>query len=264
MKIMVVPDAQVKPDVPLDHLECAGRFAAAKKPDVIVNIGDFADVPSLSSYDIGKKAFEGRRYKADIQAAHLGMLTFMSPILEEQSRQRKNKERVWKPRLILTLGNHEQRIPKAVESDAKLDGVMSIKDLKYEEFGWEVYPFLQPVIVEGVAFCHYYPSGQLGRPTVSARAILNKMHMSCVAGHQQGRDIAYGKRADGKEITAIIAGSFYQHDEAYLSPMTNKHWRGIYVLHAVEEGSFDEMAVSLEFLQRKYGKSTTGNLETNS
>jgi hypothetical protein len=109
------------------------------------------------------------------------------------------------------------------------------------------------VVIGGVAFCHYYPSGSLGRATGSARAILNKMHMSCFAGHLQGRDIAYGKRADGTEITSIIAGSFYQHNEDYLSPMTNNHWRGLYVLHAVKDGSCDEMAVSLEYLKRKYG-----------
>jgi hypothetical protein len=256
LKILVIPDCQIKPGVPLDHLPAAGRFAAAKKPDVIVNIGDFADMSSLCSYDMGKKQFEGRRYKDDIAIARQAMELFMTPILEEQSRLRKNKEKLWKPQLIFTLGNHEQRILKAVDSDAKLDGVLSMKDLGYEDFGWDVYPFLAPVVIGGVAFCHYYPSGQLGRPTTSARAILNKMHMSCIAGHQQGRDIAYGKRADGKEITAIIAGSFYQHDEAYLSPLTNKHWRGVYMLHEVTEGSFDEMAVSLRFLKEKYGKAT--------
>ena len=251
---MVVPDCQVKPGVNLDHLFAAGNYAAKKKPDIIVNIGDFADLESLSNFDIGKKQFEGRRYEADLKVAHEAMNLFMAPILAEQNRQRTNKEKIWKPRLILTLGNHEHRIERAVEDNAKFEGIISIDDLGYKEHGWEVYPFLQPVIINDIAFCHYFPSGQLGRPTASARAILNKMHMSCIAGHLQGRDIAYGKRADGKEITAIIAGSFYQHDEAYLSPMTNKHWRGIVVLHQAIDGSFDEMMVSLEFLLHKYGK----------
>ena len=251
-KIMVVPDCQVKPGVALDHLFAAGQYAAAKKPDVIVNIGDFADFESLSSFDVGKRQFEGRRYKNDIEVAHEAMDLFMAPIRAEQNRLRTNKDKIWKPRLVMTLGNHEQRILRAVDDNAKFEGMLSIEDLGYEEYGWEVYPFLQPVIIDGIAFCHYFPSGQLGRPTVSARAILNKMHMSCIAGHLQGRDIAYSKRADGKEITAIIAGSFYQHDEEYLSPMTNKHWRGLVVLHETNEGSFDEMMVSLRYLLTNY------------
>ena len=201
---------------------------------------------------MGKRQFEGRRYKNDIEVAHEAMDLFMAPIRAEQNRLRTNKDKIWKPRLVMTLGNHEQRILRAVDDNAKFEGMLSIEDLGYEEYGWEVYPFLQPVIIDGIAFCHYFPSGQLGRPTVSARAILNKMHMSCIAGHLQGRDIAYSKRADGKEITAIIAGSFYQHDEEYLSPMTNKHWRGLVVLHETNEGSFDEMMVSLRYLLTNY------------
>lgn len=77
--------------------------------------------------------------------------------------------------------------------------------------------------------------------------------MSCVAGHQQGRDISYGKRADGSSMTAIISGSFYQHDEAYLNAQTNEHWHGCWMLNEVNNGSFDEMPLSLNYLKRKYG-----------
>jgi hypothetical protein len=77
--------------------------------------------------------------------------------------------------------------------------------------------------------------------------------MSCFAGHQQGRQIAYARKADGSEITAIIAGSCYEHDEEYLSSQGNNHWRGFYVLHEVKNGSFDEMAVSLNYINMKYG-----------
>jgi hypothetical protein len=76
--------------------------------------------------------------------------------------------------------------------------------------------------------------------------------MSAYAGHQQGRDIAYSQRADGGDMTAIISGSFYQHDEEYLNPFTNNHWRGMYFLHEVKDGSFDEMALSLNYLQRRF------------
>lgn len=251
-KILVLPDTQVKQNVPLEHLSWAGNYAVTKKPDAIVMIGDFADMESLSMYDVGKKSFEGRRYKADIEVAHKAMELLMSPIREEQSRLRKNKEKLWTPRLVLTLGNHEDRINRAVESDPKLEGVLSISDLGYEQQGWEVVPYLAPVVIDGIAFCHFFPSGVLGRPITSARMLLTKKHMSCVAGHQQGRDIAYSSRADGTSMIGLIAGSFYQHDEAYLSPQTNNHWRGLYMLHEVSNGGCDEMAVSMNFLKTRY------------
>ena len=251
-KILVIPDTQVKQNVPLDHLRWAGNYAVKKKPDTVVMIGDFCDMESLSMYDVGKKSFEGRRYKADIETAHKAMGLLMSPILEEQARLRKNKEKLWTPRLVLTLGNHEDRINRAVESDPKLEGVLSIKDLGYEQFGWEVVPYLEPIVIDGIAFCHFFPSGVLGRPITTARMLLTKKHMSCVAGHQQGRDIAYSSKADGTSMMGLIAGSFYQHDESYLSPQTNRHWRGVYMLHEVVNGACDEMAVSMNFLKTRY------------
>ena len=60
MKHMVIPDTQVKPGCPIEHLKWAGQYAVDKKPDVIVHIGDHWDMPSLSHYDKGTTSFEGR------------------------------------------------------------------------------------------------------------------------------------------------------------------------------------------------------------
>lgn len=253
MQILVIPDCQVKPGVPLEHLEWAGRYAAEKKPDVIVNIGDFADLPSLSSYDKGKKSFEGRRYKEDINVVRKAMDLFMGPIWLEQARMRRQRKKMWEPRMILTLGNHEQRIERAVNSQPEYDGLISHSDLGYEDAGWEVHPFLEVVIVGGVAFSHYFTSGVMGRPVSNAKLMLQKQYMSCCMGHVQDRDIAEAKRADGKRMVGIFAGIYYQHSEDYLGPQQNNSWRGVWVLHDVKEGSFDYTPVSLEFLRQKYG-----------
>ena len=249
---LVIPDTQVRPGDDLKFLECIGNYIVEKRPDVVVCIGDFADMPSLSSYDQGKKSFEGRRYKDDLMATEAGMMALLNPIRKLNRELKSKHDKRYRPRRILTLGNHEDRITRAVESDAKLEGTIGLGDLGYEKFGWEVYPYLDVVVVDGVAYSHYFPSGQLGRPCTSARAMLNKMHMSCVAGHQQGRDIAFGRRADGTEITSIIAGSCYEHNESYLTPMTNKHWRGVLMLQNVEQGQFDEMLVPLTYLKANY------------
>ena len=227
----------------------------AKKPDVVVCIGDFADMPSLSSYDgKGSKNYEGKRYKADVAASDVGMAMLLGPLREYQEWTVTSHKPRYEPRLVMLYGNHEDRITRAIEGDPQhLEGIISLEDLGYKEAGWETYPFLQPVEIDGVMYNHYFPTGQMGRPCTTARSILQKYHMSCFAGHQQGRDIAYGKRGDGKSLTAIIAGSFYQHEESYLTPITNNHGRGVYVLHDVQDGSFDEMPVSMAYLKRKYG-----------
>jgi hypothetical protein len=72
-------------------------------------------------------------------------------------------------------------------------------------------------------------------------------------GHVQDRDIAFDKRADGTRITGLFAGIFYQHDESYLTAQTNGSWRGLWILNDVRDGAFDEMPVSLTYLQQQYG-----------
>lgn len=496
MRHIVIPDCQVRPGDDTKYLERIGKYIVELKPDVVVQIGDFADLPSLSSYDIGKKSFEGRRYKNDIQAANEAMEVLLAPLQDFNSRAKRNKEKQYKPKLVLTLGNHEDRISRAVNNDPKLDGTIGLSDLKYSDYGWDVVPFLQPVVLHDVAYClaphhrvltsslryiplrdisigqsiisfeenasgrgrkyktgtilkkeitlaktyevtlsngkkfvctldhrwivkgnhgvrwahtseltigtkipryfdefthkqnyetgwlagmldgegwlskpntkqggiqigiaqnegqvleklqtllskygypyetgeytkcrkirvggisasklkllgeirperlvskfkpemlgrmqaiefvtvekiepageqeivqietdtatlivdgyahhncHYFTTGIAGRPSTSAQAQLAKQHMSCIAGHQQGLQIATGHRADGSRLTSIIAGSCYEHDEDYLGPQGNKHWRGILVLHEVQNGQFDLMPISLNYLERKYG-----------
>lgn len=252
MKILFIPDSQVKPGDDLTFLQQIGRYIVDKKPDVIVHAGDFADMESLSSYDKGKKSFEGRRYKADIQAAHAGMEALLGPLREYNQMLARNKKGLYRPRMVLTLGNHEERIGRAINNEPLLDGTISTDDLNYAKYGWEVYPFLQVVIIEGVAFSHYFTTGAMGRPASSAAAMLNKKHMSCIAGHQQGRQSATGVKADGKQITAIIAGSCYEHEEGYLGPQGNKHWHGVIMLHNVADGEFDECFVPLSYLRERY------------
>ena len=253
MRILVIPDCQVKEGVPLEHLEWAGKAICDYRPDVVVNIGDFADMPSLSTHDLkGSKYFEGLRYKKDIEVAKMAMKKLLKPLRDLQAKQRKNKEKVYKPRMLLTLGNHENRIDRAINNNPTLDGLISVEDLEYAK-DWEVYPFLHPVFINGVGFSHYWPVGAMGRPAGSPAAIISKLHQSCIAGHQQGKQVAYGKRADGKPICAIIAGSFYLHDESYMDRLSNRHWRGLLVMNEVNDGHFDEMFVSLDYLRKKYG-----------
>jgi len=246
----IIPDVQIREGDDTSFLTRVGNYILAKKPDVIVQIGDFADMPSLSSYDIGKKDFEGKRYTKDIKAAREAMDALLEPIREFNRKAKKNKEKQYKPRMVLTLGNHEERINRAVNNDPKLEGLLSVNDLPYND--WEVIPFLQPIEINGVFYSHYFPTGVLGRPSVTASAMISKLHASCIAGHQQGKQIAYGKKPDGSTITCIIAGSCYEHDELYLDHQSNKHWRGIIMLHEVHNGSFDEMFVSLAYLKKKY------------
>lgn len=250
--ILVIPDAQVKPGVPTDHLRWLGNYIVRKRPSIIINIGDFADMPSLSSYDVGKKSFEGRRYADDVASSIIGMGELLAPMTEFNIQQQRNKKKLYQPEMHLTLGNHENRINRAINDDRKLEGLISVEDLQYEQFGWKVHDFLEVVTLCGINFSHYFASGVSGRPASTANAQLNRTHSSSISGHQQGLQIATGKRADGRLLTSVIAGSFYLHSEEYLGHQGNKHWTGALMLHGCEDGQFDLNLLPMRYLREKY------------
>jgi len=141
MKILVIPDCQIKEGVAREHLRWAGEAVCDYRPDVVVNLGDFADMPSLSTHDVkGSKYFEGLRYKKDITAAKEAMQELLAPLRALQKTQKETKHKVYKPRMVMLLGNHENRIDRAINNNPTLEGLISTTDLIYEK-DWEVMHF---------------------------------------------------------------------------------------------------------------------------
>jgi hypothetical protein len=250
-KLIFVPDLQIKEGVPLQHLKAIGNYIADKKPDNVVFAGDNADMPSLSSYDRGKLCFEGRRYRSDVQSTSDGMALLMNPILRERSKG-------WDVEIDLTYGNHEERILRAVQEDSRLEGLMSLADLNYEKLGITCHEFLKVIVRNGAAFSHYFPRAASGsvfqskRGAPNAKAQLVREGRSAFAGHQQGLDM-HCQSLGGRLQWGIIAGSAYLHDEGFLTPQGNAHWRGIVVAHEMHgDGSLNPMIVSLDYLLAKY------------
>lgn len=251
---LIIPDTQIREGDDFRFLDWIGKYICDLRPNTIIHLGDHADMPSLSTHDHkGSKAFEGLRYTKDVEAAKDAMKVLLKPLKQLQSKLKQQKHKPYTPLKILTLGNHENRIDRAINNNPQLEGLISVKDLKYDE-DWKVYPFLQPITVDGVVYSHYFPTGAMGRPCGTAQQMVSKLHQSCIAGHQQGRQVAYGRKADGSMLTCIIAGSCYLHDESYMDVISNKHWRGVLVLNEVNDGHFDEMFISLDYLRKKYDK----------
>ena len=162
---LVIGDPHCTPKANNDRFLWAGKFAHDLKPNTIICMGDFASMDSLSSYDKGKKQFEGRRYKKDIEHAHDALKKFNKGLKGRR------------PRKIMLLGNHEDRIDRTTDDIPELEGTISTDDFKFESFGWEVYPYQEPVVVDGVYYCHNYPTGVMGKPISGdnvARSLLLK------------------------------------------------------------------------------------------
>lgn len=250
---LIIPDTQVKDGVPMDHLRWISKAIMEYRPDVIVHLGDHADMPSLSSYDKGKKSFEGRRYKKDIDAANEGMDILMSEYHAHNDKRRRWKEKIYAPELHFCLGNHENRINRACEETPELDGVLSVWDLNYMQHGWEVHDFLKPIRIDGIVYAHYFAAQTTGRPLggqIPSR--LAKIGSSFVMGHQQVYLVGQEAYPDGSRRRGLVCGSCYLHDEDYRGYQANGEWRGIFVLNEVRNGLYDLMELSLDYLCRRY------------
>jgi len=254
---LMIADTQCKDGIDMGYLSRIGQYIADKQPEVIVHIGDHADMPSLSSYDKGMKSAEGKRVQKDIEAAILGMNLLLEPVYKLQQSQLQQYGKVlYKPRMVLTLGNHENRIERHVNANPELHGFLNMDSLCYKDMGWEVIDFLKPVIINGVAYVHYLANPMSGKPYGgNALNILKTVGESFCVGHKQTLDVATRfLPSSGKQQWGIVAGAAYEHDEEYKGPQGNHHWRGIVVKHNVKDGSFNPMFVSLEYLKDRYSK----------
>lgn len=253
MKICVVADSQCKPGEDLSYMLAVGKYLADKRPDVIVHIGDAYDFESLSSYDKGKRSFEGRRLKADIEAGNRGMELLLSPIKNLQQQQRRFKKKVYTPRLVFCVGNHEDRFDRMSRDMPELEGFVGTETLNLEAQGWEVYPFLKPCVIEDINFVHYLANPFTGKPYGgTALSQLKNVGASFVVGHKQVLDVAMHPTLDGKMRIGLINGACYDFPESYKGWQGNNHFRGITMLHEVKDGFALPSFISLDFLKQKY------------
>lgn len=246
---LIIPDPHAAPDEDLSRFKYLGNLIASVKPDVVVCIGDWADMPSLCSYDKGTKGFEGRRYKADIDSAIKAQELMFIPIKAAKKKL---------PRFVMTTGNHDYaRINRAIEKDAILDGTISVSDLQYEDFGWETYDFLEPVEIDGVYYSHYFPTGVMGRATSGehqAYTLLTKQFVSCTQGHTHTRDFAERTAPDGRRLMGMVTGCYIDRKHEYAGEANKMWWSGVVIKRDVHQGQYDFEFVGYDRIKKEYSK----------
>ncbi len=200
----MIGDSHAHPDVPNDRFDWLRRLVDERRPSVLIDIGDSADMPSLFGCDTGSRRaeFEGQRYKRDVE-------------VYVDSRERLGKAK-HKPRLEKTLGNHEFRISRIAIDQPKLAGWITPGDLRDADFGWHVSPFLVPIKIDGVAYCHYFKSPGTGdRPVggvMQTRGVIQKYpgSFSRVFGHTHRFEWFEQTSGDRKKITSVNAGCYFE------------------------------------------------------
>lgn len=240
---LFIPDIQASTGRSRVHLNWIPNVVDDLAPDVIVCAGDLGDFNSISKYRDGALKAEDRRLSKDWDCF----------------RWAADAITCGKGRHIFIEGNHEDRVRRYreqhYENDMLPDPCGYMKSL-----GWEVYPYMTVARVDGVAYSHLFARNNQGRVTAtserygaaSAASMVRANGESCTAGHRQG--LEWAVVPSGKRLHhGLIAGSFYLHDEGYLTPQGNTYWRGIVHKKNVKNGEYTPTFWSINDLRRTYG-----------
>jgi hypothetical protein len=242
---LIIPDVQIKPGSKTEHLKWAAEAILDYRPDVVICLGDFWDLPSLNSHaEKGSAELEGARYQEDIDAGNVSFRILDSCF-------RKSRSKTWNPRRVFLEGNHENRANRIANNDPKWKGIIGSQNC--QTLDWERHKFLKIVEIDGIKYCHYFPNPFSGKPiggTIVSR--LNNIGASFVQGHQQGFLYASKQYPDHVKH-GLVAGRFYLDYEDYRpNDVQATEWSGIVVLNGVRKGDYDLMPLRMDYLKRKY------------
>lgn len=248
--ILLIPDQHAHFQHHNERATWLSKLILDVHPDIVLNGGDAADMPSLSSYDKGKRSFHGRSYKADIEAS----LDFQERLWEPIKARKKKM-----PRSVILIANHEERINRALDLSPELEGTIGMKDLQFERYYDEIIPYEggTPGIweYENISFAHYFVSGTSGRAIGGdnhARLLMNKNNTSSVCFHSHTVDFATKNTVSGKSINCLVSGCYQDYDNDWAGNVTKLWKRGVSVLRNVEDGNFDWQWISLKSIQKEY------------
>ncbi len=249
-KHLVIGDAHAGPGQDLRRFRWLAKFCLHHRPDVVVSIGDWFGLDSLCMH--GSTADrETQRLLHDLEAGNEALRIFAE---ELQRHNLKNPSDLYCPRLVVTLGNHDARIIREAHSNPHLIGILDYDLMHWEQYGWEVVPFLQPCEIDGVTYSHYFT-----RPG-SGRAISGKYHAaalvreglggSFVCGHSHKLDWHSSANIHGKRAQGLVAGCFFEHIEDYAKTSNNQWFRGLVLLNDVVDGDYDLEVWSMARIKR--------------
>lgn len=250
MRHLFIPDTQVRPGVPTDHIEALGNYIEEKRFEKIIVAGDWWDMPSTSDFNTSEEQ-EGLRVIDDIQSGNAAMHKLWRAVNKQNKKYSKWKKKQYQPERHFLMGNHEAHLERLWDRDPRLKGLVDYTSLALNEF--QVHEFRKILKLDGINYSHYFYNPMSGRPySGMMETRLKNIGMSFTQGHAQ--EFCYGERQlpNGRRLHGLVAGAFYMHEEKYKGPQGNAHWRGVVVKNEVRDGEYDIMKVSLNFLLRKY------------
>lgn len=253
-KYVVFSCYHASPEHSNERADWLGQFLWDVKPDVVVDLGDGADMKSLNSYDTRyPQAIVSQSYEEDIESYNEAM---------DLMRYRFKVSKKKRPFFVGFEGNHETRIKTAIKHDPRLEGNkygVSFSHLNTDKWFDEYHEYENggPAIAtyDNIDFAHYFSSGNFGTATSGrhhAYTLLQNRHRSSICGHSHKRGVYFEDQAG---IAGLVAGCMKGGAEGWAGQSNSSWWKGVVVLNEVDgSGRFEPQFVSLKKLEKEYGK----------
>lgn len=247
--LLVVGDVHCQPGKSLARMAALGRMTADLNPDGVVQLGDFGDFHSLSTYDQGRLGGEGARLVDDNRAYRRGLDLWH----EHAGHALLRAERLY------TEGNHEERVRRAVSDNPHLEGSLVDPLLQWQEYGWRTAPFLQTAYIAGFAAAHYWhPKGNTrtatGGTVYPARAIRMANVHNSLSGHTHALSWERFRPGVGAAIHTLVAGCFDDASHGWAKRDNARYEVGVNVLRRHAKDSWMHEWVPIEVLLQRWGR----------
>lgn len=232
-----------------ERADWLSRLIIDVRPDVVVNLGDNLDLPSLYQASQGKKPV-GQSYKKDIDSH----IDFQQRLWEPIKTRKKRL-----PYRVCLHGNHEQRIKNTLSYQPELDGAVSFGDLRLSDWYDEIVPYEGntpgTIEIDGITYAHYIISGVSGRPLSSehqAHSLLSKTFQSVTVGHTHTFDYCVRTRPNGTKIMGAVVGCYSDYTNDWAGEIGKLWDRGVLIKRNVDKGEYDHEWISLKTIKNEY------------
>lgn len=210
-RIVVLPDIHC-PNHNKEAINAILKFNRVYKPTVLIQLGDFCDWDSVSTYD-------PRREEDIVSIEHEIRESNNLLDLIERSLPKKCRK-------IMIGGNHESRLTKFKVKHGFEISIRRMKDLKdwYEEYnldrrGWEHCNYGEYVEVGRILYSHGWFCGGS-----HADRHLKLFHKNFIYGHTHQFQVATANGLDGKPVMAASIGTLSNFNLSYLVGKPPVNW----------------------------------------
>lgn len=250
-RVLAIGDAHDDPRLDKERFKWFGRLAAESRPDAIVQIGDWATLDSLNTFEANDTIAGQAKpsFAEDLASLEESIAAF--------NRQLPGG---YKPRRVITKGNHEYRADRFENKNPELKEFFALQiDQAFLREGWEVKPYGDFLFIGGVGFTHA-PHNQMGKPyggKFPENQIGNDAVFSVVFGHTHKKSSrTFPKIGPNRQIQVINLGSALPdgHVETYAAKSTVGWSYGVFELLIGGGQVVADRFISMQELGARYGK----------